>query len=122
MSERQDLIIRARALLTTVLKSDRAKEVLEYLCQPFQPSTEETFSFSDNIDSDSDFDTFEQHLLDFGNVPKKQTDCTPNAIIAALEERLGRPVVAANQASLWRALDVAGVKAPVAGYGRLLAG
>lgn len=44
------------------------------------------------------------------------------AIIAALEERLGRPVVAANQASLWRALDVAGVKGPVAGYGRLLAG
>jgi maleate isomerase len=43
-------------------------------------------------------------------------------IIEALEERLKRPVVAANQASLWRALQVSGGAAPVRGYGRLLAG
>jgi len=45
-----------------------------------------------------------------------------SAIIEALEQRLGRPVVAANQASLWRGLDIAGVKASIQGYGRLLAG
>jgi maleate isomerase len=43
-------------------------------------------------------------------------------IIDALEERLKRPVVAANQASLWRALEVSGLSVPVRGYGRLLAG
>lgn len=43
-------------------------------------------------------------------------------VIEAIEARLGRPVVAANQASLWRALEIAGVTVPVAGYGRLLAG
>ena len=40
-------------------------------------------------------------------------------IIAALEERLGRPVVTANQASLWRCLRIAGVDRPVTGYGGL---
>jgi maleate isomerase len=43
-------------------------------------------------------------------------------IIDALEERLNRPVVGANQASLWRALQVSGAATPVSGYGRLLAG
>jgi maleate isomerase len=42
------------------------------------------------------------------------------AIIEALEKELGRPVVTANQASLWRCLQHAGVKDPVEGYGRLL--
>ena len=41
-------------------------------------------------------------------------------IIDALEQDLGRPVVTANQASLWHCLRLAGVRAPVAGYGRLL--
>lgn len=41
-------------------------------------------------------------------------------VIEALEEDLGRPVLTANQVTLWRALRLAGVLAPVAGYGRLL--
>ena len=41
-------------------------------------------------------------------------------IIEALEQDLGRPVVTANQASLWHALKLAGVGAGVEGYGRLL--
>jgi maleate isomerase len=41
-------------------------------------------------------------------------------IIEALERDLGRPVVAANQASLWNALRLSGVAATVTGYGRLL--
>lgn len=43
-------------------------------------------------------------------------------IIEALEARLGRPVIAANQASLWRALEVAGWTGAIEGYGRLLRG
>lgn len=43
------------------------------------------------------------------------------AIIDALEAALGRPVVTANQASLWRCLDLVGAAAPISGYGRLLA-
>ncbi len=42
-------------------------------------------------------------------------------IIDALENDLGRPVVTANQASLWHCLKLSGVSAPVSGYGRLLA-
>jgi len=42
------------------------------------------------------------------------------AILDALERRLARPVVSANQASLWRCLRASRVAAPVAGYGRLL--
>lgn len=42
------------------------------------------------------------------------------AIIAALEETLGRPVVTANQASLWRCLRMAGVGDAIGDYGRLL--
>jgi maleate isomerase len=41
-------------------------------------------------------------------------------IIDALEQDLGRPVLAANQASLWHCLRLAGVRAPVSGYGNLL--
>ena len=41
-------------------------------------------------------------------------------IIDALEQALQRPVVAANQASLWHCLRRAGVATKVSGYGRLL--
>lgn len=44
------------------------------------------------------------------------------SIIAALERALGRPVVTANQASLWRALQVTGVEARRDDYGILLRG
>jgi len=40
-------------------------------------------------------------------------------IIADLEAALGRPVVTANQASLWRCLRLVGVEAALNGYGRL---
>jgi maleate isomerase len=42
------------------------------------------------------------------------------AILEALEHDLGRPVISANQASLWHCLRLSGVKTPVAGYGNLL--
>jgi maleate isomerase len=42
------------------------------------------------------------------------------AILAALEQDLGRPVVSANQASLWHCLRRAGVRTAVEGYGSLL--
>ncbi len=44
------------------------------------------------------------------------------AIIEVLEWDLGRPVVSANQASLWHCLRRAGVREAVAGYGGLLRG
>jgi maleate isomerase len=40
-------------------------------------------------------------------------------VIAALEEDLRRPVLTANQVSLWYALRMAGVEAKVDGYGQL---
>ena len=43
-------------------------------------------------------------------------------ILDALESDLGRPVVSANQASLWRCLRASGVRTAVQGYGRLLHG
>ena len=42
------------------------------------------------------------------------------AILDALEAALQRPVVSANQASLWHCLQQAGVRADIRGYGRLL--
>ncbi|MEO1102983.1 MAG: Asp/Glu racemase [Pseudomonadota bacterium] len=42
------------------------------------------------------------------------------ALIAALEERLGKPVVSAVQASMWGALDRIGVMGATPGYGRLM--
>ncbi len=42
------------------------------------------------------------------------------AILETLEQDLGRPAISANQASLWHCLRLAGIKAPVAGYGKLL--
>ena len=41
-------------------------------------------------------------------------------IIDALEARIGKPVVASTQATLWHVLRLAGIDAPIAGYGRLL--
>jgi maleate isomerase len=41
--------------------------------------------------------------------------------IQTLEDRLGKPVVTSHSATLWRALALAGVDRPIAGYGRLLA-
>jgi len=40
--------------------------------------------------------------------------------LAALERELGKPVISSNQASLWRALRMAGIAEPVTGFGRLL--
>ncbi|MBV8190832.1 MAG: hypothetical protein JO339_26565 [Alphaproteobacteria bacterium] len=42
------------------------------------------------------------------------------AILDALEQDLQRPVVSANQASLWHCLRSSGVRQQVCGYGRLL--
>lgn len=41
-------------------------------------------------------------------------------ILDALEQDLQRPVVSANQASLWHSLRLSGVRTPVSGYGNLL--
>lgn len=43
------------------------------------------------------------------------------AILDGLEQQLGRPVISANQASLWRCLGFAGIAGGVGGYGSLLA-
>ena len=42
------------------------------------------------------------------------------AVLETLERDLGKPVVSSNQASLWQALRVAGVRESIAGHGRLL--
>lgn len=42
------------------------------------------------------------------------------AILDGLERTLNRPVLSANQASLWHCLRLAGVPAEIPGYGRLL--
>ena len=42
------------------------------------------------------------------------------AMIDELETTLGRPVITANQASLWRCLSLAGIKDQIQGYGGLL--
>lgn len=42
------------------------------------------------------------------------------AILETLEQDLKRPVISANQASLWHCLRRSGVHTPVAGYGNLL--
>ena len=41
-------------------------------------------------------------------------------IIDELERRTGKPVVTSTQATLWHVLRLAGVDAPISGYGRLL--
>ena len=42
------------------------------------------------------------------------------AVLETLERDLGKPVVSSNQACLWRALRLAGVREPIPGFGRLL--
>jgi maleate cis-trans isomerase len=42
------------------------------------------------------------------------------AVLETLERDLGKPVISSNQACLWRALRLAGVREPIAGFGRLL--
>ena len=42
--------------------------------------------------------------------------------IERLERDLGKPAISAASAMMWRALHLAGVHAPIRGYGRLLAG
>jgi maleate cis-trans isomerase len=42
------------------------------------------------------------------------------AVLEALERDLGNPVISSNQACLWRALRLAGVRDAVSGFGRLL--
>lgn len=42
------------------------------------------------------------------------------AILDALERRLGKPVIASNQAMLWHALHLIGRRDPVEGFGRLM--
>lgn len=42
-------------------------------------------------------------------------------ILETLEQDLGKPVISAASAMMWRALQVAGVRHRVSGYGRLLA-
>ncbi len=43
-----------------------------------------------------------------------------SAIISALERDLGRPVLAANQVSLWRCLRLSGVRSGIDGFGNLM--
>jgi maleate cis-trans isomerase len=43
-------------------------------------------------------------------------------VLEVLERDLGKPVVSSNQASLWRALRLAGVRESISGFGRLLSG
>ncbi len=48
------------------------------------------------------------------------TDFRAIDAIQALERDLGKPVFTSNQVTLWGMLRLAGVKAPISGYGRLL--
>jgi maleate isomerase len=41
-------------------------------------------------------------------------------VLELLERDLGKPVISSNQASLWRALRMAGVREPITGFGRVL--
>jgi maleate cis-trans isomerase len=41
-------------------------------------------------------------------------------VLELLERDLGKPVISSNQASLWRALRLAGVRESITGFGRLL--
>ncbi len=41
-------------------------------------------------------------------------------VVERIEERLGKPVITANQAMFWHALRAAGYSEPVMGYGTLL--
>ncbi|MBI4484084.1 MAG: aspartate/glutamate racemase family protein [Acidobacteria bacterium] len=50
------------------------------------------------------------------------TDLRTFPILQQLEDDLGKPVVSSNQAILWKALQLAGVKTQIQGYGSLLSG
>jgi maleate cis-trans isomerase len=41
-------------------------------------------------------------------------------VLEMLEQDLKKPVISSNQASLWRALRLAGVRQPITGFGSLL--
>ena len=41
-------------------------------------------------------------------------------VLDALEKHLGKPVVSANQATMWDMLRLAGIGDSISGYGRLL--
>jgi maleate cis-trans isomerase len=41
-------------------------------------------------------------------------------VLEVLEEDLGKPVISSTQASFWQALRLAGVRQPLAGFGRLM--
>jgi maleate isomerase len=43
------------------------------------------------------------------------------AMLQALEDDLGKPVISASSAMMWNALRIAGISSPRPGYGRLLA-
>jgi maleate isomerase len=43
-------------------------------------------------------------------------------VLEVLERDLGKPVISSNQASLWKALQLAGVRESIGGFGRLLSG
>lgn len=45
-----------------------------------------------------------------------------SAVIAEIEEAIGKPVITSNQALAWHAVQLLGGGAPVSGFGRLLAG
>jgi maleate cis-trans isomerase len=40
--------------------------------------------------------------------------------VAAIEDRIGKPVVSSNQSTIWASLRVLGATEPVKGFGRLL--
>ena len=42
------------------------------------------------------------------------------AVVEAIEEQLGKPVITSNQAMAWHAMRLAGYREPVQGFGRLL--
>ena len=48
------------------------------------------------------------------------TDLASLAVIAKLEEELGKPVLSSNTATFWAALRAAGIKEAITGYGTLL--
>jgi maleate cis-trans isomerase len=40
--------------------------------------------------------------------------------VAAIEARIGKPVVTSNQSTVWTALRALGITRPITGFGRLL--
>jgi maleate isomerase len=42
------------------------------------------------------------------------------AVVATLEQKIGKPVITSTQATLWHALRLAGIKDSLPGYDRLL--